>query len=147
MHIQSLINELRKTNVDPQTIWKPTDQDNNQFILDHIPTLIKYLRDSHKLPVIVFSLSKGFCEKLLQSLISSEIELPKPGSSVDWPSLRFVRTQMLLDGLRNGIGVHHSAIKKEYRLEVEKLFRLGMIKVVIATGTLAMVRWEKQLQV
>ena len=115
------------------------DQQNSQFILDNVPILINYLRDNHKLPVIIFSLSKGFCEKLLQSLMNSGIELPKPGTSVDWPSLRLVRTQMLLDGLRNGIGFHHSSIKKEYRLEVEKLFRLGKIKVVIATGTLAMV--------
>ncbi|GBE83891.1 Uncharacterized helicase [Sparassis crispa] len=40
--------------------------------------------------------------------------------------------------LRRGIGIHHSGMNKQYRTLVESLFRLGFLRVVIATGTLAL---------
>jgi superfamily II RNA helicase len=44
----------------------------------------------------------------------------------------------LLEALRRGIGVHHAGLPKKYRHLVEQLFRSGHLKVVFATGTLAM---------
>ncbi|CCM02168.1 uncharacterized protein FIBRA_04246 [Fibroporia radiculosa] len=41
-------------------------------------------------------------------------------------------------GLRRGIGVHHAGMNKRYRSLVESLYRLGFLKVIIATGTLAL---------
>ncbi|KAH9943357.1 P-loop containing nucleoside triphosphate hydrolase protein [Epithele typhae] len=43
-----------------------------------------------------------------------------------------------LNGLRRGIGVHHSGMNKHYRTLVESLYRSGYLRVVIATGTLAL---------
>lgn len=40
--------------------------------------------------------------------------------------------------LRRGIGVHHAGMNRKYRQVVEMLFRQGFLRVVIATGTLAL---------
>ncbi|KIJ59959.1 hypothetical protein HYDPIDRAFT_161677 [Hydnomerulius pinastri MD-312] len=40
--------------------------------------------------------------------------------------------------LRRGIAVHHSGMNKRYRTIVESLFRRGFIRVMFATGTLAL---------
>ncbi|KAI9764046.1 MAG: hypothetical protein M1840_008922 [Geoglossum simile] len=44
----------------------------------------------------------------------------------------------LLTALTRGIGVHHAGMNRKYRQMVEILFRKGYLKVVIATGTLAL---------
>ena len=44
----------------------------------------------------------------------------------------------LTDGLQRGIGVHHAGMNRKYRQIVEILFRKGYLRVVIATGTLAL---------
>lgn len=46
--------------------------------------------------------------------------------------------EWLMDGLKRGIGVHHSGMNRKYRYVVEMLFRKGYLRVVIATGTLAL---------
>lgn len=40
--------------------------------------------------------------------------------------------------LKFGIGVHHAGLPRDYKAAVEALFRLGMLKVVFATATLAL---------
>ena len=42
------------------------------------------------------------------------------------------------EGLARGIGVHHAGMNRKYRQVVEILFRKGFLRVVIATGTLAL---------
>lgn len=44
----------------------------------------------------------------------------------------------LVDALRRGIGMHHEGCKTSYRQTVEILFRRGFLRVVFATGTLAL---------
>ncbi|KAI8933310.1 hypothetical protein NX059_009935 [Plenodomus lindquistii] len=46
--------------------------------------------------------------------------------------------EWLIDGLMRGIGVHHAGLNRKYRYCVEMLFRKGYLRVVIATGTLAL---------
>ncbi|KAK5112755.1 hypothetical protein LTR62_003853 [Meristemomyces frigidus] len=46
--------------------------------------------------------------------------------------------QWLIDALQRGIGVHHAGMNRKYRQVVEILFRKGFLRVVIATGTLAL---------
>ncbi|KAF2276452.1 DEAD/DEAH box helicase-like protein [Westerdykella ornata] len=46
--------------------------------------------------------------------------------------------EYLLDSLKRGIGVHHAGMNRKYRQVVEILFRKGYLRVVIATGTLAL---------
>lgn len=43
-----------------------------------------------------------------------------------------------IDALARGIAVHHAGMNKRYRSLIESLFREGFIRVVIATGTLAL---------
>ncbi|KAJ5772626.1 DEAD/DEAH box helicase, partial [Penicillium odoratum] len=44
----------------------------------------------------------------------------------------------LTDALERGIGVHHAGMNRKYRQVCEMLFRKGFLRVVIATGTLAL---------
>ncbi|PKY03050.1 P-loop containing nucleoside triphosphate hydrolase protein [Aspergillus campestris IBT 28561] len=44
----------------------------------------------------------------------------------------------LIDALRRGVGVHHAGMNRKYRQVCEMLFRKGYLRVVIATGTLAL---------
>ncbi|KAF7715746.1 Uncharacterized protein PECH_006191 [Penicillium ucsense] len=44
----------------------------------------------------------------------------------------------LIKALRRGIGVHHAGMNRKYRQVCEMLFRKGYLRVVIATGTLAL---------
>ncbi|KAL8773244.1 MAG: hypothetical protein Q9209_001922 [Squamulea sp. 1 TL-2023] len=44
----------------------------------------------------------------------------------------------LMESLIRGIGVHHAGMNRKYRQAVEMLFRKGFLRVVIATGTLAL---------
>lgn len=46
--------------------------------------------------------------------------------------------QWLISALGRGIGVHHAGMNRKYRQIVEMLFRRGFLRVVIATGTLAL---------
>ena len=55
-----------------------------------------------------------------------------------WVMKRRNLPQWLMDGLRRGIGVHHAGMNRKYRQVVEMLFRKGYLRVVIATGTLAL---------
>ncbi|KAJ6541715.1 hypothetical protein B0H19DRAFT_1239495 [Mycena capillaripes] len=55
-------------------------------------------------------------------------ELRRWSSTPDWA----------LNALKRGVGVHHAGMNKKYRSLVESLFRQGFIRVMIATGTLAL---------
>jgi hypothetical protein len=46
--------------------------------------------------------------------------------------------QWLIDALERGIGVHHAGMNRKYRNICEMLFRKGFLRVVFATGTLAL---------
>ncbi|PWY75483.1 DEAD/DEAH box helicase [Aspergillus heteromorphus CBS 117.55] len=46
--------------------------------------------------------------------------------------------EWLLDALKRGIGIHHAGMNRKYRHVCEILFRKGYLRVVIATGTLAL---------
>ncbi|KAJ7083417.1 hypothetical protein B0H15DRAFT_425762 [Mycena belliarum] len=43
-----------------------------------------------------------------------------------------------LAALRRGVGVHHAGMNKRYRTLIESLFRQGFLRVMLATGTLAL---------
>ncbi|MCJ1400686.1 hypothetical protein MMC11_003894 [Xylographa trunciseda] len=46
--------------------------------------------------------------------------------------------EWLMKALKRGVGIHHAGMNKKYRTIVEILFRKGYLRVVIATGTLAL---------
>ncbi|KAF8441900.1 hypothetical protein BGX38DRAFT_1315748 [Terfezia claveryi] len=43
-----------------------------------------------------------------------------------------------IEGLRRGVGIHHAGLSRPLRECVERLFRKGYLRVVIATGTLSL---------
>ncbi|KAL7793524.1 P-loop containing nucleoside triphosphate hydrolase protein [Trichoderma ceciliae] len=65
---------------------------------------------------------------LMQMSEAMELIRPLQGQVKDW----------LLDALRRGLGVHHSGLNREYRQVIEVMFRRGYLRVVVATGTLAL---------
>ncbi|KAF2724457.1 P-loop containing nucleoside triphosphate hydrolase protein [Polychaeton citri CBS 116435] len=46
--------------------------------------------------------------------------------------------QWLIQALARGVGVHHAGMNRRYRQIVEMLFRKGYLRVIVATGTLAL---------
>lgn len=46
--------------------------------------------------------------------------------------------EWLIDALKRGIGIHHAGMNRKYRQVCEILFRKGYLRVVVATGTLAL---------
>ncbi|KAI5888019.1 P-loop containing nucleoside triphosphate hydrolase protein [Schizophyllum commune H4-8] len=48
------------------------------------------------------------------------------------------RLPWAFDALYRGIAVHHAGMNKHYRTLIERLFRIGYIRVMICTGTLAL---------
>lgn len=44
----------------------------------------------------------------------------------------------LIEALSRGVGVHHAGMNRKYRHVVELLFRRGYLRVIVATGTLAL---------
>ena len=61
-------------------------------------------------------------------------ELNKYFGQLRWRGL----PEWLIIGLKRGIGVHHAGMNRKYRQIVEMLFRKGYLRVVFATGTLAL---------
>ncbi|KAI9657519.1 MAG: hypothetical protein M1831_004135 [Alyxoria varia] len=55
-----------------------------------------------------------------------------------WRLRRKGTAEWLLEALTRGIGVHHAGMNRLYRQTVEILFRKSFLRVVIATGTLAL---------
>jgi len=55
-----------------------------------------------------------------------------------WQMHRRGLSPWLTLALQRGIGVHHAGMNRKYRQVVEMLFRQGYLRVVIATGTLAL---------
>lgn len=51
---------------------------------------------------------------------------------------RRYQPEWLIDALKHGIDVHHAGMNRKYRQVCEVLFRKGYLRVVIATGTLAL---------
>eukprot|EP00026_Physarum_polycephalum_P001099 Phypoly_transcript_01100.p1 GENE.Phypoly_transcript_01100~~Phypoly_transcript_01100.p1 ORF type:complete len:1219 (+),score=213.47 Phypoly_transcript_01100:368-3658(+) len=112
---------------------------NDDFLRKHFVKLVRHFAQvGNKLPAIAFCLRKNFCIVLLQQLVKKGIKLRDCLESEIHLPEGLVISPVLRDGLRSGIGVHHSGLSRGYRLEVERLFRARKLMLVIATGTLAM---------
>ncbi|KAF4550357.1 DEAD/DEAH box helicase-like protein 4 [Elsinoe fawcettii] len=75
---------------------------------------------------------EGFSFANNKALLPSEFQDLK--RKLEWRHV----TPWLIDALKLGIGVHHAGMNRSYRQAVETLFRRGYLRVVIATGTLAL---------
>ncbi|KAI0073118.1 P-loop containing nucleoside triphosphate hydrolase protein [Panus rudis PR-1116 ss-1] len=64
----------------------------------------------------------------------TRVDLEEDIQRISWAKI----PKWAIDALRRGIAVHHAGMNRQYRTLVESLFRLGFVRVVIATGTLAL---------
>jgi hypothetical protein len=55
-----------------------------------------------------------------------------------WQLRRKRIPEWLISAITRGVGVHHAGMNRKYRQVVEILFRKGFLRVVVATGTLAL---------
>ncbi|KAF8958161.1 hypothetical protein BDZ97DRAFT_66327 [Flammula alnicola] len=73
------------------------------------------------------------------SFVGHRVSYSKSDLERDIGSLRWTTIpRWAFAALRRGIAVHHAGMNKHYRSLVESLFRQGFVRVMIATGTLAL---------
>ncbi len=113
--------------------------------------VVEHLASLDMLPCIYFIFSRAGCEGAAQSLIDAGLKLV---GSEEQHSIRAVveeRTSHLGDrdlaalgysrwisGLEAGVAAHHAGLVPAFKETVEELFRIGLVKVVFATETLAL---------
>lgn len=125
-------------------------QDRNLFV-----HLIGLLNKKQLLPVVIFTFSKKRCEEYASSLSKTDLctSLEKSeihvfierslvrlrGTDKELPQILRMR-----ELLCRGIAVHHGGLLPIIKEIVEILFARGLVKVLFATETFAMVRipWE-----
>ncbi|KAG8924159.1 hypothetical protein FRC01_011869 [Tulasnella sp. 417] len=64
----------------------------------------------------------------------SKAEMEEDLDDLQWAGVQ----PWAMRALKVGIAVHHAGMNRKYRTLIESLFRVGFIRVVIATGTLAL---------
>ncbi|KAG8971374.1 hypothetical protein FRC05_011136 [Tulasnella sp. 425] len=64
----------------------------------------------------------------------SKAELEEDINTLKWAGVQ----PWAIEALKVGIAVHHAGMNFKYRTLIESLFRVGFVRVVIATGTLAL---------
>ncbi|KAJ2901623.1 hypothetical protein MKZ38_001643 [Zalerion maritima] len=69
-----------------------------------------------------------------KTMSASRVDFAKHQQKLEWQGT----SDWLINALRRGIGVHHAGMNRKYRQICEMLFRSGYLRVVIATGTLAL---------
>lgn len=113
--------------------------------------IVEHLSSLEMLPAIYFIFSRAGCEGAAQSLIEAGLHLVDPDQRRVVRSIAERRTAHLGDrdlialgydrwlaGLEAGIAAHHAGLVPAFKETVEELFRLGLVKVVFATETLAL---------
>ncbi|KAG6846093.1 hypothetical protein H0H87_006457 [Tephrocybe sp. NHM501043] len=113
--------------------------------------LLGHLRKKALLPVVVFTFSKKRCEEnaatltnldLCTSVEKSEVHVAveKALSRLKGSDKKLPQIGRMRDLLSRGIGVHHGGLLPLVKEVVEILFARGLVKVLFATETFAMVR-------
>jgi hypothetical protein len=107
-------------------------------------SLVKRLKKEDMMPCIFFLLSIHDCTSLASFFLTRKLQLldnlahrAKVEASVE--RLRLLGIDALqLNLLKNGIGLHHSKQHPQLKMEIESLFRAGILKLIVATSTLAL---------
>jgi ATP-dependent RNA helicase HelY len=113
--------------------------------------VIPQLETRRWLPVIYFIFSRSGCERALRRFLEDggslleptrrpEVEEAIANTLRDYPSIT-VETELnalLLDGLRQGAGMHHAGILPALKRLTEVLFERGLVRVVFATETMSL---------
>lgn len=115
------------------------------------PDVVDELARRNWLPAIVFVFSRAGCEKAVEELVRSGIRLTTPeerdeiARTVDTlladlpPSdLAVLNHQQWRAALLDGVAAHHAGMVPAFKEAVEVCFQMGLLKVVVATETLAL---------
>ncbi len=106
-------------------------------------SLIQILYEKEMLPAIFFTFSRKGCDKSLfetrhlQLLTLEEKQRLNPEIDDYVRAHPFLEDNRYLRPMRNGFASHHAGLLPALKGLVEKLFQMGLIKVVFATETLA----------
>jgi ATP-dependent RNA helicase HelY len=115
------------------------------------PHVVEELAARRWLPAIVFVFSRQGCEAAVEQLLLAGVRLTSPAERTeiaalvdtlvaDLPEadLRVLGYDRWRDGLLDGIAAHHAGMVPAFKECVEVLFQRGLLKVVVATETLAL---------
>jgi superfamily II RNA helicase len=113
--------------------------------------LILQLQARHWLPAIYFIFSRAGCEAALRRCLrdgirfidtrgADEIETAIDKTLGDYPSItpESELNRLILEGLRQGIGIHHAGMLAALKRLTEVLFERGLVQVVFATETMSL---------
>lgn len=115
------------------------------------PEIVEELADRGWLPAILFVFSRTGCDKAVDAVLRSGVTLTTSAErsaiheiighavggipDADLRALGFGRWQ---DTLMSGVAAHHAGMVPAFKEAVEQAFQDGLLKVVIATETLAL---------
>ncbi|WP_270625742.1 DEAD/DEAH box helicase [Varibaculum timonense] len=116
-----------------------------------LPAAVAQLQESNLLPAIVFIFSRSRCDQGQKQLIAAGMDLTNPqekqqiqsylddiAENIPGHDFFALGLDPLFAGLRRGIAVHHAGLLPVLKEAVEKMFAAGLLKVVLATETLAL---------
>lgn len=115
------------------------------------PVVVHELAERGWLPAIVFVFSRSGCEGVVDQLILAGIRLTnrrererirdmveESVAGIPEEDLRVLGYPRFLDALVHGIAPHHAGLVPAFKETVERAFQAGLLKVVVATETLAL---------
>lgn len=116
-----------------------------------LPATVEELNAKGLLPAIIFIFSRARCQQGQNQLVTAGIDLTSPAEkrqisarldeiseSIPPGDVLALGLDTLFEGLRRGIAVHHAGLLPVLKEAVEKMFAAGLLKVVLATETLAL---------
>jgi ATP-dependent RNA helicase HelY len=103
------------------------------------------------LPAICFIFSRAGCDEAVEACVRAGLDLTSKAereritefaqlraATLDPEDLRALRFTSFLEGLQRGVAAHHAGMLPVFKETVEELFKMGWVKLVFATETLAL---------
>lgn len=124
---------------------RPLDNNSQSKVMDKIcyNFITQYAMQSKQ--VMIFVHARNSTQRVATKLreliqLNNKLELFQPDLTSVPDAARMINTSknnMLRDFFAIGFGLHHAGMLRQDRLLVEKLFRTGILKVLVCTATLA----------
>uniref|UniRef100_A0A7S1KNE6 RNA helicase n=1 Tax=Percolomonas cosmopolitus TaxID=63605 RepID=A0A7S1KNE6_9EUKA len=127
-----------------------TQYNSEDYLSDNIIGLVRRLKEEKRLPAIIFNLDHHFIDQMME-LLSDYIQTngynlwdTEEDRRRDQTLIRSSCETLTgvdkkyLQALQNGIAVHYNSLSADYQMEAERLFRMRVVPIIIATGTLAL---------
>ncbi len=113
-------------------------------VLNDFKFMINKLHKKDQLPAIIFVFSKKYSRELLDYLGSGGEDLTTPEEKENiekivnkYKSKRYIGTDLDIETLKKGYAIHNAGIIPAQKELIEELFQKKLLKVIIATETLA----------